>query len=58
MRAAEREAIARGCHVAMLSTFSFQAPDFYQRLGYEAFVLLDGCPVGHKKYFLKEILGR
>jgi len=54
--AAEREAAFRGCHVAMLATHGFQAPDFYKRLGYEEIGVLDGYPVGHKKYFLKKAL--
>ena len=56
MRAAEREAIARGCHIAMLATHSFQAPDFYKKLGYEEIGVLDGYPIHHKKYFLKKRL--
>jgi GNAT superfamily N-acetyltransferase len=56
MLAAEREAIARGCHVAMLATHSFQAPDFYKKLGYEEIGVLDGYPIQHKKYFLKKTL--
>lgn len=56
MRAAEQEALGRGCHVAMLSTHSFQAPDFYKKLGYEEIGVLDGYPIQHKKYFLKKTL--
>jgi ribosomal protein S18 acetylase RimI-like enzyme len=56
MRAAEREAIARGCHIAMLATHSFQAPDFYKKLGYEEIGMLDGYPRRHKKYFLRKPL--
>ena len=56
MRAAEQEAIARGCHVATLETHSFQAPGFYKKLGYEEIGVLDGYPVRHKKYYLKKIL--
>ncbi|HEV2358515.1 MAG TPA: GNAT family N-acetyltransferase [bacterium] len=58
MQAAEREAFARGCHVAMLGTHSFQAPDFYKQLGYEEIGVLDGYPMQHKKYFLKKALSR
>jgi GNAT superfamily N-acetyltransferase len=54
MHVAEREAIARGCHIAMLDTHSFQAPDFYKKLGYEEIGVLDGYPLKHKKYFLKK----
>ena len=56
--AAEREGIDRGCHVAMLSTHSFQAPAFYKKRGYEEIGVLLGYPLHHKKYFLKKILSR
>jgi GNAT superfamily N-acetyltransferase len=56
MRAAEREAIARGCHLALVATHSFQSPDFYKKLGYEEIGVLDGYPIHHKKYFLKKRL--
>src|SRR5829696_7053825 len=38
---AERHALAFGCHSAWVDTFSFQAPDFYKKLGYEEFARLD-----------------
>ena len=56
MLAAEREAIARGCRQALLDTHSFQAPDFYKKLGYEIFGVLEGYPFQHKKYYLKKNL--
>jgi len=52
MRAAEREALARGCTQLMLGSFSFQAPDFYQALGYEVFATLEDHPRGHQLYML------
>jgi GNAT superfamily N-acetyltransferase len=56
MQAVEREAIRRGCRVATLETHSFQAPDFYEKLGYETIGILDGYPFGHKKHYLKKKL--
>ena len=50
--AAEAEAKARGCTRATLDTYSFQAPAFYQRLGYEIVATVDGFPAGHKHYTL------
>jgi ribosomal protein S18 acetylase RimI-like enzyme len=52
---AERVAVERGCHSAWLDTFSFQAPDFYQKLGYTIFATLD-YPPDHKRYFLRRKL--
>jgi GNAT superfamily N-acetyltransferase len=52
MQAAEREARARGCRQLMLGSFSFQAPQFYQGLGYEVFAVLDDHPHGHRLYML------
>ncbi len=53
---AEREAVCRGCHFSHLDTFSYQAPDFYRRLGYEVFGVLEGYGGGHTRYFLKKPL--
>ena len=55
MREAERRAVARGCHSVWLDTFSFQAPGFYQRLGYEVFGTLD-YPPDVRRFFLRKRL--
>jgi GNAT superfamily N-acetyltransferase len=52
LQAAETEAKARGCTRATLDTYSFQAPLFYQRLGYTIVAAVDGLPPGHKHYTL------
>jgi GNAT superfamily N-acetyltransferase len=52
----EQEARSQQCHSAILDTYSFQAPEFYQRLGYEVFGVIDGYPRGYQKVFLKKRL--
>ncbi len=58
LQAAEREAVVRGCERLFLDTFSFQAPLFYQKLGYEIIGTLEDFPsVPHKQYHLRKRLG-
>lgn len=54
--AAEKEAIKRGCEQAFVDTFSFQAPNFYKKLGYSVFGVLEGFPCQYQRYFLKKSL--
>jgi len=56
IRSAEREAVARGCIGVWLDTFSFQAPGFYRRHGYEVFGQIDDCPAGHRRFFMRKRL--
>jgi ribosomal protein S18 acetylase RimI-like enzyme len=58
LAAAERYAIDRGCHAVWLTTFSFQAPGFYRKQGYERFATIEGYPPGHAHHFLRKHLGR
>ena len=51
---AERIALERGCHSAHVDTLSCQAPEFYQKLGYEIFAELDNYSAGNKRCFLKK----
>ncbi len=52
----EKAALERGATQAILSTYTFQAPDFYQRLGYEVTAVIDGMGEGHKKLYLRKSL--
>ena len=56
VRQAEAEAARRECVTAFLETFSFQAPEFYARLGYETKHQIDGMPDGIcKSYMLRQL---
>jgi hypothetical protein len=50
------EARWRGARNAYLDTFSFQAPDFYQRHGYRVFGELVDFPPGHTRYYMTKQL--
>ena len=54
MQSAETYAIERGCVGAFLSTFSFQARPFYEKLGYAVFGTLEGVPPGHSHFYLEK----
>ena len=54
MQSAEPYAIERGCVGAFLSTFSFQARPFYEKLGYAVFGTLEGVPPGHSCCYLEK----
>ena len=49
---AEAEAARRGCHTVFLVTFSFQSPEFYERLGYEKKHTIEGMPNGICKFYM------
>jgi ribosomal protein S18 acetylase RimI-like enzyme len=53
---AEEEARKRGAKHAYLDTFSFQAPDFYKKHGYEVFGELSDFPAGHRRYYMRKQL--
>ena len=46
LRTAEAEALACGCAQVVLTTHSFQAPGFYERMGYETKYAIEGRPKG------------
>ncbi len=52
LRAAEEEARSRGCQVILLASYSFQAPAFYQKHGFELVWQLEDFPPGHRYCYL------
>ena len=48
----EAEASVRGCQIVLLASYSFQAPAFYQRHGYNLVWQLADFPPGHQFNFL------
>ena len=53
---AEVEARTRGCRGVHLDSHQFQAPAFYQRLGYQVFGVLEDYPAGSRRFFLSKAL--
>jgi GNAT superfamily N-acetyltransferase len=47
LAAAEQEAQAHACKVILITSYSFQAPAFYQKCGYELAWQLNDFPPGH-----------
>jgi len=57
MMAAEREATRRNCAQIILSTHSFQAPEFYEKLGFERLAAVPNYPRGHENILYIKYLG-
>lgn len=53
---AEEEGRKRGAKNAYLDTFSFQAPEFYEKFGYQVYGVLEDFPKGHQRYYCKKEL--
>ncbi|HTP60974.1 MAG TPA: GNAT family N-acetyltransferase [Burkholderiales bacterium] len=51
MREAERLARRRGSRLMHLNTYSFQAPGFYEKLGFKRFGGMRGSPAGESRHF-------
>ncbi len=56
MAEAERRARRRSSRLIHLNTFSFQAPRFYEKLGYRRFGSMTGSPQGASRhYYVKRL---
>ncbi|THB73625.1 MAG: GNAT family N-acetyltransferase [Desulfobacteraceae bacterium] len=56
LAAAEKKALEENCHGAYLFTYDFQAPEFYQKQGYEIFGKLEKFCNHHEKVYMKKRL--
>jgi GNAT superfamily N-acetyltransferase len=56
MQRAEEEARGRGCLYARLATSGFQAPGFYEKLGYCVYGQLENCPPGDTVFYYRKDL--
>lgn len=52
----EAEAKKYNCHLIHLYTFDFQAKDFYIKLGFDIFGVLEDPTSGRKIFFLKKVI--
>jgi GNAT superfamily N-acetyltransferase len=53
---AEAEARTRGCGLMTLGSYTFQAPAFYQRHGYQIVGRVPECPPGYAHVYLMKVL--
>lgn len=56
MERAEEGARQRGCLYARLATSTFQAPGFYEKLGYVLYGSLEDCPPGDTSLYYRKDL--
>lgn len=56
MSMVEAEGVKRGCTIAYTDTFTWQAPGFYEKLGYTLYGKLEGFPEANAlSYFMKKL---
>jgi GNAT superfamily N-acetyltransferase len=58
LTAVENQALGRRCRWSKLNTWEFQAPDFYERLGYVVYGREVDYPPGHINYLMRKDLLR
>ncbi len=57
MSMVEAEGLKRGCTIAYTDTFTWQAPGFYEKLGYTLYGKLEGFPEGNAlSYYCKKLV--
>jgi GNAT superfamily N-acetyltransferase len=56
LEAAEHEARRRACRQILLMTFTFQAPAFYAKHGFEVIAAVDDHPRGHENLLMRKRL--
>lgn len=56
LKQAEITARERGCRYAFLDTFSFQAPEFYKKYGYQKVLTLEEYPLTGERYYFVKVL--
>jgi GNAT superfamily N-acetyltransferase len=57
IRRAEALALEHACDNIYLDTFDFQAPGFYENLGFKLFATLNDYPAGHQRFYFVRRLG-
>ena len=58
MKEAEIEGIKRGCTFAYTDTFSWQAPEFYKKLGYVVYGKINDFPKGNSLTYVYKQLAK
>lgn len=53
---AEAAGIRRGCKHAQVDTHDFQAHEFYRKLGFKVWGVLDDLPPGYQRIFFRKDL--